>query len=137
MTPTHKRGTLRRLLGTTLRGRCPACGEGRIFRGVYAVYATCGVCGVRFDRYHGNWLGPTVIGYGVAGVAAAAVGFALVRRYGFFDGLVWVLVAIAATVALVTLRFAKAWWVWLLWRTGIVFPDHDEPEDVSDEGLRC
>ena len=78
---------------------------------------------VHFDRYAGNWLGPTVMAYGVGGLAALASGLLLVPRFGFFSWLAPLLVAVAAIVALSVLRPLKAWWIWLLWSSGLVFDD--------------
>ena len=36
-------------LGTGLRGRCPRCGEGRIFSGFLTVAPRCNVCGLDFS----------------------------------------------------------------------------------------
>lgn len=33
-------------IGAGLRGRCPRCGEGRLFDGAFAVAPRCGVCGL-------------------------------------------------------------------------------------------
>jgi uncharacterized protein (DUF983 family) len=114
---------------TLLRGRCPACGTGPLFRGWLALNAVCSGCGVRFDRYAGNWLGPTVLAYGAGGLAALAAGFVLVPRFGFFRGLAPVLVTVAGGAALVSLRPLKAWWVWLLWRSGLVVEDDEAAAD--------
>ncbi|MHC4410942.1 MAG: DUF983 domain-containing protein [Planctomycetota bacterium] len=108
---------------TVAGGRCPACGSGRLFRGWLVLYGECSACGVRFDRYAGNWLGPTVMAYGVGGLAALSSGLMLVSRFGFFPWLAPVLVAVAATAALAALRPLKAWWIWLLWRSGLVLDD--------------
>lgn len=111
------------LLSTVLRGRCPACGIGPLFRGWLALHEACADCGVRFDRYAGNWLGPTVLAYGVGAIAAAAAGLVLVPRFDFFRGLAVVLVCVAALTALSVLRPLKAGWIWILWRSGLVTDD--------------
>ncbi|KPK09310.1 MAG: hypothetical protein AMS20_00720 [Gemmatimonas sp. SG8_28] len=114
---------------TVAGGRCPACGSGRLFRGWLMLYHACSACGVRFDRYAGNWLGPTLMGYGVGGLAALSAGLLLVSRFGFFSWLAPVLVAVAASAALAALRPLKAWWIWLLWRSGLVV---DEDTAAAD-----
>ena len=113
------------MLRTTLLARCPACGRGSIFTGWLRLTETCRFCGVRFDRYAGNWLGPTVLAYGVGGMAAVAAGLVLVPRYGFFRGLAFALTAVAIVAALAAMRPIKAWWVWLMWRTGLVASDDE------------
>lgn len=116
---------------STLGGRCPACGGGSLFAGWLRLRSACEACGVRFDRYEGNWLGPAVVAYGISAVAAAAVGVPLVLRYGFFRGLAAVLVVTAVLTALAVSRPVKAWWIWLLWRTGLVLTDEDAASDLD------
>ena len=37
-----------------LRGRCPRCGEGRLFKGWHHLLDACAVCGLRFEREPGD-----------------------------------------------------------------------------------
>ena len=120
-----------RMWQSTVGGRCPACGIGRLFAGWLRLREACDACGVRFDRYEGNWLGPAVLAYGIAAVAATAVGVPLVIRFGFFQGLATVLVVTAVLTALTAYRPVKAWWIWLLWRTGLVLTDEDAGTDLD------
>jgi uncharacterized protein (DUF983 family) len=115
------------MLRAVVFGLCPACGQGPLFHGWLKLADTCDRCGVRFDRYAGNWLGPTVLAYGFGVLAAAVAGLVLVPVYGFFAGLTFLLALVAVTAALVTFRPIKAWWIWLMWRSGLV-----ERDDVAD-----
>lgn len=118
--------TPRRMLAATFLGRCPECGEGAMFAGPYGLKEICPVCGVRFERDGGSWMGASVMAYGAAIVVLLALGFALVPRRGFFEGLGLLLVGVGvATVALVY-RPAKGWFVWWMWAAGFVYRD-DEP----------
>lgn len=56
-----------------LRGRCPRCGEGRMFSGMLSVAKRCGVCGLDYD-FADAGDGPAVfviliIGFIVVGLA--------------------------------------------------------------------
>lgn len=113
----------------TLGGRCPACGVGGMFAGWLRLRDACEVCNVQFDRHEGNWLGPAVLAYGIAATVAFAAGVLLVSRHGFFHGLATVLVSAAVVTALVVYRPVKAWWIWLLWRTGMVVTDDEAGPD--------
>ena len=46
-------------VGRGLRGRCPRCGEGRLFEGILKVVDRCAVCGLSF-RSHDAGDGPAV-----------------------------------------------------------------------------
>jgi uncharacterized protein (DUF983 family) len=113
------------MLRTTLLGRCPACEEGRIFRGVFAMHRECPACGAVLERNEGNFTGPVVIGYTAGAVAAFVVGFLLYWRLGDRPWLEYAVALTAAAAALLAYRPAKAWFVWLLWATGLVFRDSD------------
>jgi uncharacterized protein (DUF983 family) len=59
--------------GTGFRGRCPRCGEGRLFDGYIKVRPRCAVCGLDFD-FADSADGPAVfvmliIGFVVVGLA--------------------------------------------------------------------
>ena len=56
-----------------LSGRCPRCGQGKLFRGFLAVGESCGVCGLDY-RFADSGDGPAVfviliIGFVVVGLA--------------------------------------------------------------------
>jgi uncharacterized protein (DUF983 family) len=46
-----------------LRGLCPRCRQGRIFRGQLAMNEACPVCGLRFGREAGYYTGSMYISY--------------------------------------------------------------------------
>ena len=115
------------MFATTFRFRCPACGEGGLYRTTFQLRETCEVCGVRYERWAGTWLGPPVLAYGIAAVVAAGAGYGLYVAGYFFEGVEWVLSAIAGGAALASYRSVKAWWIWLLYVTGWVFPDRKPP----------
>lgn len=49
-----------------LRGLCPRCREGRIFRGRFRMNETCPSCGLRFSREEGYFIGSMYISYTLA-----------------------------------------------------------------------
>lgn len=60
-------------IGAGLRGRCPRCGEGRLFSGFLAVAKRCGVCGLDYD-FADSGDGPAVfviliMGFVIVGLA--------------------------------------------------------------------
>ena len=50
--------------------RCPSCGEGAVFSGLYQMNETCPACQYRFEREDGYFLGAMVISYFVGGFSA-------------------------------------------------------------------
>ena len=49
-----------------LRKRCPRCGERGIFVSWFRLKARCPVCGLRFEKEEGGFLGAMAINYAVA-----------------------------------------------------------------------
>ncbi len=50
------RPSLRPIVARALRLRCPHCGEGTLFRGVFAVRDSCFLCGLAFFRESGYFV---------------------------------------------------------------------------------
>ncbi|MBF6590838.1 MAG: hypothetical protein IVW57_09965, partial [Ktedonobacterales bacterium] len=71
------------LLGRGLRLRCPNCGQGRLFRGVYAMRERCSVCGWVFEREEGYWTGAMAVNLVVSEliIAAFAIPLAIVLAF--------------------------------------------------------
>ena len=61
----------RRAIGRGLRGRCPHCGEGRLFRGFLKPVDTCEACGEALHHQRADDLPPyvviTIVGHIVVG----------------------------------------------------------------------
>ena len=66
---------IKRLLSHALRLRCLRCGEGQMFHGLFRMQPECPMCGLKFEREPGYFLGAIYINY------AATVGCMLA---GFF-----------------------------------------------------
>jgi len=94
-------------IGAGLRGRCPRCGEGRLFRGFLGVARRCGVCGLDLE-FADSADGPAVfviliIGFVVVGLALwleVSVGPPLWLHF-----LIWI--PLALILCLPTLRLLK------------------------------
>ena len=100
------------LTGRALRLRCPACGQGRLFRGWLRMNDPCPSCGRRFDRAPGYLLGSIYFNYGVTTLLVTAAYFA-----GYFSGKLTsqqLLIALAAFSVLFPMwffRYARALWI--------------------------
>lgn len=115
-------------LEAALAGRCPACGGGRAFAGLYHLHPRCERCGVVFERDPGTWLGAAVLAYAVA-IAAAGVFAALtIPGRGLYPGLEWGLVVSATATVALTYRPIKAFWLWITWVAGFVHRPGEDPD---------
>lgn len=111
-------------------GTCPNCDEGEIFRGVWKVNETCAVCDVRFERDSGAWLGALVIAYTAGILAVLLAGAITIIAWGLYQGLEWVLIAAGTLTIVLLYRPIKGFWIWSMWRAGIVLRD----DEVVDPG---
>src|SRR2546423_1995182 len=55
--------TIRQRLSAILHQRCPRCLQGKVFKGQIAMNDTCPVCGHRFEREPGYFLGAMYASY--------------------------------------------------------------------------
>lgn len=115
-------------LQTLFTGRCPQCGEGRLFKGVLEMHPRCERCGAVFYRDPGSWTGATVLTY-VGASAFAVVMLAALWATGRLrePGAEWIVLASVTAWVLLTLRPLKAFWVGLLYDWGYVYPDDAPP----------
>ena len=67
----------RQILIEGLRLKCPRCGEGQMFSGLFKMCTECGNCRFRFEREAGYFVGAMYINYGVTVFIAFASYFAL------------------------------------------------------------
>lgn len=113
-----------------IRGICPNCGEGGFFTGIWGVKPTCEVCGVRYERDTGAWLGALVIAYTAGILAVLLVAGVTIAIWGLYDSLEWVLIATGVLTILLLYRPIKGFWVWSMWAAGLVLRD----DEVVDPG---
>ncbi|MFG5118996.1 DUF983 domain-containing protein [Methylorubrum sp. POS3] len=83
-------------ISTGLRGRCPACGEGHLFRGFLAVRPACEVCGQDFSRFD-SADGPAFFVMSITGFVVA--GTALWMEFAY-EPPIWVHALVAGTLAI-------------------------------------
>ncbi|HLU82864.1 MAG TPA: DUF983 domain-containing protein, partial [Trueperaceae bacterium] len=120
------------MLGSIM-GRCPNCGEGSLFMGLYKVREKCEVCAVRFERDTGAWLGAMVVAYALAVVAVVITAAVTIIKWGLYQGLEWVLVATGVVSVLALYRPVKGFWIWSMWAAGLVVRDD---EFADRQGLK-
>lgn len=108
----------RRLARTALRHRCPACGEGELFREGYRIHDRCPACGTDLQGRQGaHYGGPIVLGYTVGGLTGLLTLTVLGWLFGFRPWVVWTSVAALVLSIFLAYRSCKAFWVWFLYAT--------------------
>src|SRR5258708_35754544 len=66
------RPPLNQVLRRAARWRCPNCGRGRLFRGVFRMLPSCPECGLSYFPEQGYYVGAMIINY--AATTAVVVG---------------------------------------------------------------
>ncbi len=101
-----------------LQGRCPRCGEGKIFGPgiaglIWAMRENCDGCGLRFMREEGYFLGAMYISYGlgVITVLPVAVVLAVVLEWPLALALILMALQTLASVPLF-LRYSRVIWLY-------------------------
>ncbi len=104
----------RTTLWSLLRQRCPRCCLGDLFRTMFTMNETCPVCGLRFEREEGYFLGALYVSYPIS---ALLLGLGILAAYLLFPDLrlEWDLL-IAAIAYLpfmpVVFRYSRAIWIY-------------------------
>jgi uncharacterized protein (DUF983 family) len=103
-----------RIAPRALRLRCPRCGETPLFRGWFTMEQGCRLCGLRFERAQGYFVGAIYINYAVTAVIAVGGFFLLWRWLDLSTSAqfaVWVPFLIAFPV--VFFRWSRSLWLGL------------------------
>jgi uncharacterized protein (DUF983 family) len=90
-----------------LRGRCPRCGEGRMFAGMFSVAKQCGVCGLDYT-FADAGDGPAVFVILIIGFVVVGSALGVEMNYGpplWLHFLLWV--PLALVLSLGALRLMK------------------------------
>jgi uncharacterized protein (DUF983 family) len=70
------------LVMRALRLRCPFCGRGKLFRGIFSMHSKCESCGASFEREPGFFLGSIYFNYGLTALLATITYSILLFGYG-------------------------------------------------------
>jgi hypothetical protein len=81
---------------------------------------------VRFERDKGGFTGSYTVNYFLNMILGVFAGIWLIRQYGFFDGVMFVLIAFTLTTSFLTYQSTKALWIGFLWAFGFVYADVEE-----------
>ena len=110
--------TLSRTLVRAIRGRCPKCGEGRLFIGYLKPVENCSVCGEALGKIRSDdgpaWLTILLTGHILA---PALFWFSRAHLWPY-----WITLTagplLALGIALTILPRAKGFFIAMIWRTG-------------------
>jgi uncharacterized protein (DUF983 family) len=103
--------TFWRTIGRGLRLRCPVCGQGRLFRGWFAMEDRCPSCGLDLKREQGYYVGAMYINYGVTAMVMMAVGIPLAMRNLSLVQISVPLGAFGLAFPIVFFRWSKSLWL--------------------------
>ena len=115
-TPSAPADGVAPFLKAALLGRCPRCGEGRLFRGLLEVAPSCATCGLDLPGQDAGD-GPAVAAIFLLGALTVLGAFLVEFRLEppfWVHVLLWPLLLLPASV--LTMRVAKAALVWAQWR---------------------
>lgn len=111
--PAHR--VLSRALGVAARRRCPACGEGDIWKGWLSIRSACPACGMDPARgEHDMFIGALLVNFVVAElVVVIALVTAMLLTYPDTPWrlLTWGTAALAVLVPVVTYPFTLTFWL--------------------------
>ncbi|MCY2966000.1 MAG: DUF983 domain-containing protein [Planctomycetota bacterium] len=100
------------LIGRALRLKCPRCGEGSMFSGLFKTRERCPHCQLKFEREPGYFLGSIYLNYGLTAFISTAVWVVLRFGYGFPARNVMIgLGAFCVLFPSFYFRYARALWV--------------------------
>ncbi len=104
-----------RLVQSLRRGialRCPRCGGTPLFRGWFAMAPACALCGLRYERAQGYFVGAIYINYAVTTVIATAGYFVLWGYAGVSTGVQLALwLPFVALFPLWFFRYSRSLWL--------------------------
>jgi uncharacterized protein (DUF983 family) len=99
-------------LHAALKGRCPRCGKGRLFRNPIAIGPSCSVCDLDFTHYDRQGDGPAVFSIILTGFLAVGAAFIVEILYAppvWLHLVLWI--PLACFLSVMSIRLFKAWLV--------------------------
>ncbi|MFN8527571.1 MAG: DUF983 domain-containing protein [Anaerolineae bacterium] len=125
----------RRVLWWAFNLRCPHCGIGRTFSGLFKANELCAHCGVRFERHSGESVGGMYINLSIAETTTMG-GFFLFNTLFHFPVVPHAIFWVLYNIAFVTYFYnrSRSLWVGVNYLTGGVYRD-DDPRAQGEEEL--
>src|SRR6266550_5812581 len=109
-------GRLARALARAARLSCPRCGGTRLFSSWFTMAEACALCGLRFERAQGYFVGAIYVNYAATVILAIGGFFLLWAGFGFStEAQLAVLVPIVVVFPLWFFRYSRSLWLALEW----------------------
>ena len=111
------RPPMMQIVRRALRWRCPNCGCGALFRGVFRMLPRCPVCGLSYFPEQGYYVGAMIINYGITTAIIVAIFLFSLLFPDFtslstnFKILLWM--AFAVVLSLLLMRHSYSFWLGL------------------------
>lgn len=92
--------------------RCPRCGKGPLYRSFFRMHDTCDICGLKYERAPGYFLGSIYINYGITAMTMSFsyIFFHIVLGYENRAVLPPV-IAFCLLFPVVFVRYARSYWL--------------------------
>lgn len=127
-----RKHNVRQIFTAGLRLKCPRCGEGQLFSGMFKMYTECDNCHFKFEREMGYFVGAMYINYGVTIFVAFAGYFALdyLTSISFLQNFIlWIV--FCALFPIIFFRYSRSLWLSLDYIVDSSEPLNPRPENVS------
>ena len=124
--------SVRQVFAAGVHLKCPKCGEGKMFSGMFKMSAACSRCNFRFEREMGYFVGAMYINYGATIVVAFAGFFALdfITPITFQQNFIlWI--AFCVLFPIVFFRYSRSLWLSFDYIVNPSDPPNPRPEGVS------
>lgn len=110
---SQRRGNQKTAWWSILHLRCPRCRRGLVYRSLLGMNNLCPVCGLKFERESGYFIGSMYISYGFAAILVTLFSFILSRLYPEMEFHWIVLLAGVALLPFVPMiiRYSRVLWM--------------------------
>jgi uncharacterized protein (DUF983 family) len=105
-------GRAARIARRALALRCPRCGGTKLFSGWFTMREACALCGLRFERAQGYWVGAIYVNYALTVTIAIGGYFVLWTRFGLSTTLQFVIwIPFLLVFPLWFFRYSRSVWL--------------------------